>query len=333
MSKTANPGPIWGGAAPNLPREDCSSDLDAGAVAIIGANAAISASTFKRCTARGTGGALWAVGLQTYDVLEPLVPAELHVHANCVFEHNWAVAMGGAVACIQQSNCTMQDSTFTSNMATTDNLPASDSAFTNPQRGGAVAFSLLAHGVVSDCQFHSNSADVGGAMSISEKSIVTVDASHFSSNTATTEDGQQGSGGALDVSAQSTVSIEHSDFDDNTAKGLGGGAMSMTCISCPSGAVTDVSLFANKFRRNSAPNGGGGAVLWNHSAQELRVRRACEPGWYAVPGSDGREYCSRCPAGSYKESVTAQSCTLCEPGKFSNVEQATTSNTCMPHVC
>ena len=310
---------------------ECSeSRLDGGAVAIIGANAEVSTSSFRRCAAGGKGGALWAVGLQTYDVLEPWVLPVLHIHTECAFDKNSAVAMGGAVACIQQANCTMENSTFTDNKAAAAaaSLLASG-AVVSPQLGGAAAIDRSSFGNISGCHFTQNSADLGGAMSISEASNATVAACRFSGNTATDEDGE-GSGGALIATSQSTVSVQNSHFVRNSAQGLGGGAMSVSCIACPSGAVTDVSLFANTFEGNSAPKGGGGAVMWNNSAQSLRVRRACDPGHYAQQASDGRAYCTACPPGTYKETVTAKSCTPCEAGKFSNVARATSSSTCTP---
>ena len=106
---------------------------------------------------------------------------------------------------------------------------------------------------IQSCTFEGNTAPEGGALAVATESSVTIQNSQFKGNTASQE------GGALDVATESSVTVQRTEFISNTAAGLGGGALHVS-------SSKRQDLAGNTFTGNVAPNGGGGAVLWqNHT--------------------------------------------------------------------
>ena len=62
-------------------------------------------------------------------------------------------------------------------------------------------------------------------------------------------------------------------------------------------------------KNNSAPQGGGGVIMW--SGRTPRIAVLCAAGYEGVWSS-----CEPCRVGKYKNSTGTHSCLACEPGSF-----------------
>jgi N-acetylneuraminic acid mutarotase len=314
-----------------------------GAVAIVGADATMSATSFENCSATLDGGAVWVShSVRNY----PLTPRTSIIHlSSCEINHNKA-GTGGGVVILGNSAADMHDTNFRGNTAAVgagvaildkSSVTIRGARFianTAVMSGGAVALKDQSGATILDSSFTDNQAHSGGAASMDSQSSAIVKTSHFEKNTAS------GQGGALTVAGRSSIAIsdcnltrneavqtggavagagstaivEASSFTGNTANGLGGGGLYMSECS--------VDLQANVFTRNTAPGGGGGAVLWDGGIA-LRVL-SCDRGWF-IAG----EYCAPCAPGSWKDNVEAARCTVCGVGKYSKEEGATEEETCV----
>ena len=275
---------------------DCQSIDDGGAVlAYDNAIVTMLASTIQRSSTQGKGGGVALVGA--------------HAHFTSSYFVGCTSEAGGAV--------------WASGLARYPNVPIQSTV------------ELLA------CEFMNNSAVTGGAVAVDTESLIVIQEVAFTHNLA------RGDGGAIALSAaaratvinsnfgwnfaaavggavatlQASATIQSSRFYENIAVGLGGAALHMS--------VSTVDLFANIFHGNSAPSGGGGAVLWDGLSPVVRM--ACDLGWFADAGQyENLAFCTPCPPGSFKDSVEARVCTLCDSGTYSPAVGATSLTTCIP---
>ena len=234
-----------------------SSQGNGGALALLGvhANTHVAASTFVDCTSALSGGAMSVSHYFSYPSTPVLSAMKVE---NCTFEGNVA-SKGGAFDVSAGSSVTLQSSQFKDNTASLDggalDVTKSSMAVLNTTFIGNTASGLgggaLSAGssvTIRSSQFKDNTASKGGAFEVSAGSSVTIQSSQFKGNTASLE------GGALDVT-ESSVAVLNTTFIGNTASGLGGGALHV-------GSSKGLNLTGNTFTENTAPNGGGGAVLW-----------------------------------------------------------------------
>ena len=212
---------------------------------------------------------------------------------NCTFERNSAkslsdkISFGGAISSRVKSNITVQESLFKENTAT--------------YCGGAIHIQKT-RGSFVNCTFERNSAkslsdkiSFGGAISLHDRSNITVQESLFKENTATYIGGaihikkargsfvnctfernsaknllnKKTDGGAISSHDRSNITVEESLFKENTATYCGG-AIAMQ--------KTRGSFVNCTFERNSAKNllnkkTGGGAIC-SHDRSNITVEES-----------------------------------------------------------
>jgi cysteine-rich repeat protein/predicted outer membrane repeat protein len=134
-------------------------------------------------------------------------------------------------------------------------------AGTSPS-GGAIFFNsgdTPARLIVEDCQFHDNSATVGGAIYV-QQPAATITRSVFENNTAVTD------GGAVFTNAWSTLEVEDSTFRGNQASQGYGGAIGTYYIG------GDLTVRRSTFENNTGTRGG--AIGFTSNGMTLRVSDA-----------------------------------------------------------
>ena len=200
-------------------------------------------------------------------------------------------------------------------------LVFSSCSFTNcvaKGAGGALSSSSGDFTVVG-CSFDANVASSGGSMYISF-------ASAFGSS-----------------SADRRVVVRGSSFTHNVASQTGGGAIHLKNL-----GAADSWVEQNIFRKNSAPKGGGGALLIegeaipriilacgpglfrNRSVHGPALCSPCEPGTFMETGGAYEvSNCSRCGKGTYQDSVGASHCLDCPSGSISKNLGASSHLTCV----
>jgi N-acetylneuraminic acid mutarotase len=197
-----------------------------------GAVATIEGATFFNCVSVEDGGSIRAYNGATVKV------------SGTTFERSSSQGNGGAIALLGvHANTHVATSNFVD--------------CTSALSGGAISVShhlsypsapVLSTMKAESCTFQGNAAPRGGAFGVAADSSVTIQSSQFKNNTASLD------GGALDLT-ESSVTIKNTEFVSNTALRLGGGALHV-------GSSKHLDLAGNTFVGNTAPNGGGGAVLW-----------------------------------------------------------------------
>lgn len=200
---------------------------------------------------------------------------------NTIFNKNTASDRGGAVYAAYSNKevvarvCTFENCEFTSNNSVMGGAAALGSTDTSLKYGGKINF--------KNCKFTSNKATskkkpesaMGGAIYLYRKSVVNVDDSSFSKNTAI-------SGGAIYSIGSSKVTVTDSSFSSNSVKGSGISAgavyakestlvldvvkLSKNKSTGDAGAVgvySCSSVTLNKLTATGNTSGGVGAVLYN----------------------------------------------------------------------
>jgi hypothetical protein len=215
----------------------CSGDASAGGplqISGAGAVATIEGATFSDCVSIEDGGSIRAYNGATVKV------------SGTTFQRSRSYGNGGALALL---------GVHANTHVSTSNFVDCKSALS----GGAMSVShhltypsapVLSAMKVERCTFAGNAAPKGGALAVASGSSVAIESSQFKDNTASKE------GGALDVT-ESSVTIKNTEFIGNSASGLGGGAMHV-------GSSKGLNLIGNTLTGNTAPDGGGGAVLWSN---------------------------------------------------------------------
>jgi Ca2+-binding EF-hand superfamily protein len=121
------------------------------------------------------------------------------------------------------------------------------------------------------------------------------------------ENSAANSGGGMELQESNGI-VAGTQFINNKAESIGGGALQLL--------NSGVELFANTFDANSAPQGGGGALLWAGKPAPI-LRMACDLGRFAgEKDTDGNPTCVPCAPGSFRDSFTTATCRLCEIGKY-----------------
>jgi hypothetical protein len=131
-------------------------------------------------------------------------------------------------------------------------------------------------------------------------------------------------GGAL-FGSKGTLALQYSTFDNNLAKGIvGGGAI---CIYDVEAEITfeveGLETLGKAVELNSAPRGGGGAILWSGKSTPF-IAVLCAPGYEG----EWDQGCVPCKAGSYKNSSGTQRCQQCDNGSFSVTMAASSCRKC-----
>ena len=187
----------------------------------------------------------------------------------------------------------------------------------------------------SDLQIYSSdflncySEQRGGALYISSGRALISDSS-FTSCRATL------SGGSIFAAKESenvVLTATDSIFEGNDVVLSGGGAIHTKNISA--------TVAGSTCTKNSAANGGGGAILW----EELETVLTCGSGAYAADtkyecklcsagkyqsgiGMISDSSCLNCTAGSFSSSIGASFCVFCDVGKYSENFGATSDLAC-----
>ena len=196
-------------------------------------NITVQQSLFKENTATYKGGAI-------------CIQKALGSFVNCTFERNSAnslpdkISFGGAISSSDCSNITVQQSLFKENTAT--------------YKGGAI-YMQNTRGSFVNCTFERNSAKsllnkktAGGAISLWDRSNITVQQSLFKENTATYI------GGAIYIQ-KALGSFVNCTFERNSAKRLPNKKASGGAIS--SGDRSNITVQQSLFKENTATYCGG----------------------------------------------------------------------------
>jgi hypothetical protein len=106
------------------------------------------------------------------------------------------------------------------------------------------------------------------------------------------------------------------------------------------GRLFDVEDVAGQVAmNNSAPQGGGGVIMWSGRTPRLAV--LCAPGYEGIwtscvacgigtyKNSSGTPPCLQCESGSYATSTAQSSCAKCGIGQYSTEAGATSQSTCL----
>ena len=276
-----------------------------------GAQLAIDSSLFMNIAAVGYGGAVSVVGSQL-------------AVSNTTFKNSSSSAGGGAIyatsyVCYGSDvnwNTTVQigpSCTFTD--CSTRGVGGAVYALSQPDTPMEQVSVSIASSTFTRC-----ASDLeGGAIFASTSQVsVTVASSSFVACTS------KRSGGAITATSSSLLTAVASDFINNTALGIGGGSLYLQ--------NTISTLMGLSCRNNSAPNGGGGVILWQGSEPSITLR--CGPGARSngslcsapcisaaasLTGSVPltQQACAYCEAGKYSAAAAATACAWCDAGKYS----------------
>ena len=190
--------------------------------------------SFKENTATGIGGATYIHKSQS-------------LFERCIFERNTVKSLpdkktfGGAIASVDRSDMTVQQSLFKENTATYNGgaikMEKTRSSFVNctfernsvqnrPQNydfGGAICATFNSHLTMHQCNFKENTATgVGGAISIQQSQSL-FERCIFERNTVKSlPDKQADGGGAIASTDRSDITVQQSLFKENTATYIGG---------------------------------------------------------------------------------------------------------------
>jgi hypothetical protein len=314
---------------------NCSFEQDGGIVQSFGDSYVfIESSTFHNISSLGSGGVISLFG------------GKMSVLRSC-FTNCLSFQGGGAIWASEYRNC------YGDTLSLNTTVVVESSTFWGCSSGSAGGAILVLADTSAEETFTSlqigssqfemcRAASNGGALSISGISVI---ANVTSTRFLSCYGGN--SGGAISASHFSTLAVYGSDFINNFAYGTGGGAL---CVS-----KIKFLNFDSLFSGNNAPNGGGGAILWQN-----RVFPADLPGcptgmyrrtipcmvtsdtddclWATCALCDTGRYksevgfsdCSACAAGTYSWVLGAVECINCPAGYFATARGANSSEVCKP---
>ncbi|GMH38918.1 hypothetical protein BSKO_06816 [Bryopsis sp. KO-2023] len=265
-----------------------SASFSAGGVRLVGVDLEMEDGLFQNNSAAGVGGAIYFLERQASSANATIKAANFTENEanfgggifvqkvdlslfHCAFEANIAHFQGGAMFCQDESInlinankdsiVTAHSSKFTGNKAG-ENFKGGQAGGVDSinSKGGAVVISGL--GLVSefkDCYFSKNIASHGGAMYVSDVSILTVEDSSFQMGAALT-------GGALSVISAEVI-VNNVSFLGNAAKF--GGAVSFSQLNTATFKTNPnlVVLKMARFVENVALEGGGAIDLKERSLE------------------------------------------------------------------
>ena len=287
-----------------------------GAIAAFGSDLSIVDTSFKNCTSKRGGGAIWSSAFQKcYGSILPST-TNLKIH-NSIFKNCRSQNTGGAI---------LADSNASADENETLNIEIFHTKFskcTADAEGGAFhASGALITSVISVSEFEScvSFASGGALSSINSASLALLD-SVFKNNTA-----YGLGGGALHFKNSFFFSNNASIFGNKAPNGGGGGIFWQRSL-LP--ATSLCPLGSRSVNYSCAPDAWISKCILNkcvlcdagtfQDQQNATVCFFCQTGTYSeVQGSSG---CMMCPAGQYSSVLQANGshvCSVCGAGLFSN---------------
>jgi serine/threonine protein kinase len=312
----------------------CSSESDGGVIqSFDNSSVLIESCNFQNISSGGLGGAVVAIG------------GNLSVKIS-FFVNIFSQKGGGAIWASAYQHCYG----LTQSLNTTIFIESSKfQECRSGSSGGAILalgdsnaeYGLMELNLASNEFVLCQAAHNGGALSIDGLSVI---ANVTSSKFLSCHCGS--SGGAISSMQESSMALIGSNFDNNSADGIGGGALFLKHI--------HLLFFDSLFNGNIAPNGGGGAILWQESVSPA-AGLGCKSGmqhlivpcmktlqvsncfWATCVPCDigtfkselGISDCTVCGSGTYTGAVGSSACTNCPEGYYATASGAYNSDVCM----